>query len=166
LSWIYLPKSFVAYRREKSYHIYVDKHWIQRVSRRRDYWKLVYTFWLFVFLNFFVEMGKISLFSLGGQDRYFGLKVDLPEAFYANKLSGKRYIKIWVDRFNNIVINDQTIKKEVEIYEKLNEQNLIDPKAIPMIIADKECRTKIIERIVMMIKYTGYRKIIFKTYPD
>jgi len=45
-----------------------------------------------------------------------GLKVDLPEAQKIQKLPGKRHVTtIWVDRFNNTVIDDMTVKKVTEL---------------------------------------------------
>ncbi|RMG61328.1 MAG: biopolymer transporter ExbD, partial [Calditrichaeota bacterium] len=43
--------------------------------------------------------------------QYTGLKVELPEAVKIEKLPSKRHVStIWIDRFNNIVIDDVTVK--------------------------------------------------------
>ena len=57
---------------------------------------------------------------------YTGLKVELPEAVKIQKLPSKRHVStIWIDKANNIVIDDISVKDVTKleniVWNKLNE---------------------------------------------
>jgi len=57
---------------------------------------------------------------------YTGLKVELPEALKIQKLPSKNHVStIWIDKANNVVIDDVTVKDvsnlENIVWNKLNE---------------------------------------------
>ncbi|NIT59966.1 MAG: biopolymer transporter ExbD, partial [Aliifodinibius sp.] len=57
---------------------------------------------------------------------YTGLKVELPEAVKIEKLPSRRHVStIWIDKLNNVVIDDVTVKDVSKIeniaWNKLNE---------------------------------------------
>jgi biopolymer transport protein ExbD len=68
-----------------------------------------------------------------------GLKVDLPEAQKIQKLPGKRHVTtIWVDRFNNTVIDDVTVKKVTELRNLVYNKLVNDPQLIVSLRVDKD----------------------------
>ncbi len=68
-----------------------------------------------------------------------GLKVDLPEAQKIQKLPGKRHVTtIWVDRFNNTVIDDMTVKKVTELRNLVYNKLVGDPQLIVSLRVDKD----------------------------
>jgi biopolymer transport protein ExbD len=68
-----------------------------------------------------------------------GLKVDLPEAQKIQKLPGKRHVTtIWVDRFNNTVIDDVTVKKVTELRNLVYNKLVDDPQLIVSLRVDKD----------------------------
>jgi biopolymer transport protein ExbD len=68
-----------------------------------------------------------------------GLKVDLPEAQKIQKLPGKRHVTtIWVDRFNNTVIDDVTVKKITDLRTIVYNKLVDDPQLIVSLRVDKD----------------------------
>ena len=68
-----------------------------------------------------------------------GLKVDLPEAQKIQKLPGKRHVStIWVDRFNNTVIDDVTVKKITDLRTIVYNKLVDDPQLIVSLRVDKD----------------------------
>lgn len=68
-----------------------------------------------------------------------GLKVDLPEAQKIQKLPGKRHVTtIWVDRFNNTVIDDVTVKKITDLRTLVYNKLVDDPQLIVSLRVDKD----------------------------
>jgi len=68
-----------------------------------------------------------------------GLKVDLPEAQKIQKLPGKRHVTtIWVDRFNNTVIDDVTVKKVTDLRTLVYNKLVDDPQLIVSLRVDKD----------------------------
>ena len=166
MSWIYLPKTLHQFRQEKHNVSIFEKRLISRKQRKRDYWSLFYTLWLFVFLIFAVRTATITLAVVGAKYTK-GLLVSLPEIDDAEYIKGHNdKIDIYIDRFNNIVIDSQTMKNWQNIYDTLNHMFYANANGIPVIIADKECSAKYIELIIMSLRYTGFKKVVFKTYSD
>ena len=166
MSWIYLPKTLHQFRQEKHNVSIFEKRLISRKQRRREYWSLFYTLWLFVFLIFAVRIGTITLAVVGAKYSK-GLRVILPEiddADYITNLDDR--IDIYIDRFKYTVINNKTMKNWQNLYDILNNLYYKNPNGIPVIIADKDCEAKYIELIIMSLRYTGFQKVIFKTYSN
>ena len=68
-----------------------------------------------------------------------GLKVDLPEAQKIQKLPGKRHVTtIWVDRFNNTVIDDRTVKNITDLRTIVYDKLVKDPQLIVSLRVDKD----------------------------
>jgi len=68
-----------------------------------------------------------------------GLKVELPEAQKIQKLPGKRHVTtIWVDRFNNTVIDDVTVKKITDLRTIVYNKLVDDPQLIVSLRVDKD----------------------------
>jgi biopolymer transport protein ExbD len=68
-----------------------------------------------------------------------GLKVDLPLAQKIQKLPGKRHVTtIWVDRFNNTVIDDVTVKKITDMRTIVYNKLVVDPQLIVSLRVDKD----------------------------
>ena len=61
---------------------------------------------------------------------YTGLKVELPEAVKIQKLPSKRHVStIWIDKANNVVIDDVTIR-DVANLENIVENKLLEDKQL------------------------------------
>ncbi|MEJ2050206.1 MAG: biopolymer transporter ExbD [Calditrichota bacterium] len=68
-----------------------------------------------------------------------GLKVDLPEAQKIQKLPGKRHVTtIWVDRFNNTVIDDRTVKNITDLRSIVYDKLVKDPQLIVSLRVDRD----------------------------
>ncbi len=97
---------------------------------------------------------------------YQGLKVNLPEAAKIEKLPTKRHVTtIWVDRFNNTVIDDVTIKKVTNlrtiVYTKLVE----DPQLIVSLRVDKGADMGIITDIQQELRKANALRINYSALP-
>lgn len=61
---------------------------------------------------------------------YTGLKVDLPEAVKIQKLPSKRHVStIWIDKANNVVIDDVTVR-DVSNLKNIVENKLFEDKQL------------------------------------
>jgi biopolymer transport protein ExbD len=159
-TWTYLPqtKSY-RFKPVSRYHDFGNLE-IRRI-KRRDYWSLFYTMWFFLFITFTMKMGQISAFALGGRKPYSGLKVMLPEIRNTIYLiHHNNYLKIWIDRFGNIVINDNTIKNNYQLFNVLQEFNNNHAPA-PVLYIDVEVKMEIVNEVILNIKKSGYKEIIF-----
>jgi biopolymer transport protein ExbD len=97
---------------------------------------------------------------------YQGLKVTLPEASRIEKLPGKRHVTtIWVDRFNNAVIDDVTIKNVANlrtiVYTKLVE----DPQIVVSLRVDKEADMGMITDIQQELRKANALRINYSALP-
>ncbi len=97
---------------------------------------------------------------------YQGLKVNLPEAAKIEKLPTKRHVTtIWVDRFNNTVIDDVTVKKVTNlrtiVYTKLVE----DPQLIVSLRVDKGADMGIITDIQQELRKANALRINYSALP-
>ncbi len=95
-----------------------------------------------------------------------GLKVNLPEAAKIEKLPTKRHVTtIWVDRFNNTVIDDVTVKKVTNlrtiVYTKLVE----DPQLIVSLRVDKGADMGIITDIQQELRKANALRINYSALP-
>ncbi len=97
---------------------------------------------------------------------YTGLKVELPEAVKVQKLATKRHVStIWVDRFNNIVIDDVSVKKVSDlrmiVYNKLVE----DKQLIISLRIDKEADMGIVTDIHQELRKANALRINYSAIP-
>lgn len=98
--------------------------------------------------------------------QYTGLKVDLPEAVKIQKLPSKRHVStIWIDKANNVVIDDVSVKDinklENIVWNKLNE----DKQLIFSLKVDREADMgKVIDVQQQLRKANGLR-INYSTLP-
>jgi biopolymer transport protein ExbD len=97
---------------------------------------------------------------------YQGLKVSLPEAAKIEKLPGKRHVTtIWVDRFNNAVIDDVTFKQVTDlrtiVYNKLVE----DPQIIVSLRVDREADMGMINDIQQELRKANALRINYSALP-
>jgi biopolymer transport protein ExbD len=97
---------------------------------------------------------------------YQGLKVSLPEAAKIEKLPSKRHVTtIWVDRFNNAVIDDVTFKQVTDlrtiVYNKLVE----DPQIIVSLRVDKAADMGMITDIQQELRKANALRINYSALP-
>lgn len=98
--------------------------------------------------------------------QYTGLKVTLPEAEKIQKLPTKRHVTtIWVDRFNNVVIDDVTVKNihnlRTIVYNKL----VKDPQLIVSLRVDKDADMGIVTDIQQELRKANALKINYSAVP-
>jgi biopolymer transport protein ExbD len=98
---------------------------------------------------------------------YQGLKVNLPEAQKIEKLPGKRHVTtIWVDRFNNAVIDDVTVKKVTDlrtiVYNKLVE----DPQIIVSLRVDENADMGMVTDIQQELRKANALRINYSAIPS
>ncbi len=89
-----------------------------------------------------------------------GLKVSLPEASKIEKLPTKRHVTtIWVDRFNNAVIDDVSIKKLTELRTIVYNKLVDDPQLIVSLRVDKRADMGIVTDIQQELRKAQALKI-------
>ncbi len=97
---------------------------------------------------------------------YTGLKVNLPEAMKIEKLPSRRHVTtIWVDRFNNVVIDDVTVKKVTDlrtiVWNKLAE----DPQLIVSLKVDKDADMGMITDIQQELRKANALRVNYSAIP-
>lgn len=97
---------------------------------------------------------------------YQGLKVTLPEASRIEKLPGKRHVTtIWVDRFNNAVIDDVTIKNVANLRNIVYSKLVEDPQIVVSLRVDKEADMGMITDIQQELRKANALRINYSALP-
>ncbi len=99
--------------------------------------------------------------------QYTGLKVSLPEASKIEKLPvTKRHVTtIWVDRFNNAVIDDVTVKKVTDLRTIVYNKLVNDPQLIVSLRVDKEAEMGMINDIQQELRKANALKVNYSAIP-
>ena len=97
---------------------------------------------------------------------FTGLKVSLPEASKIEKLPTKRHVTtIWVDRFNNIVDDDVTVKQVTELRTIVYNKLAADPQLIVSLRVDKDADMGIISDIQQELRKANALRINYSALP-
>lgn len=97
---------------------------------------------------------------------YTGLKVNLPDASKIEKLPTKRHVTtIWVDRFNNIVIDDVTVKKVGTLRTTVWNKLAADPQLIVSLRVDKNADMGIINDIEQELRKANALRVNYSALP-
>lgn len=97
---------------------------------------------------------------------YQGLKVTLPEASRIEKLPGKRHVTtIWVDRFNNAVIDDVTIKNIANLRNIVYTKLVEDPQIVVSLRVDKQADMGMITDIQQELRKANALRINYSALP-
>ncbi|RMH63220.1 MAG: biopolymer transporter ExbD [Calditrichaeota bacterium] len=99
--------------------------------------------------------------------QYSGLKVKLPEAAKVQKLKvSKRHIStIWVDKNNNVVMDDIPVKN-IKTLRNLAYQKLVaDPQLIISIKADKLAKMSIINDVHQELRKANTLRVNYSALP-
>jgi len=92
--------------------------------------------------------------------QYTGLKVELPEAVKIKKLPSKRHVStIWVDRFNNVVIDDVSVKNTDNLHTIVYNKIAADPQLLISLKVDKEADMGIITDIQQELRKANALRI-------
>jgi len=92
--------------------------------------------------------------------QYTGLKVDLPEAVKIKKLPSKRHVStIWVDRFNNVVIDDVSVKNTGSLRNIVYNKLAADPQLLISLKVDKQADMGIITDIQQELRKANALRI-------
>lgn len=98
--------------------------------------------------------------------QYTGLKVNLPEAEKIQKLPTKRHVTtIWVDRFNNVVIDDVTVKNIHDLRTIVYNKLVNDPQLIVSLRVDKDADMGIISDIQQELRKANALKVNYSALP-
>lgn len=99
--------------------------------------------------------------------QYQGLKVSLPEASKVEKLPTKRHVTtIWVDRFNNTVIDDVSIKKVTDLRTVVYNKLVEDPQLIVSLRVDSRADMGIVTDIQQELRKANALKINYSALPQ
>ncbi len=97
---------------------------------------------------------------------YQGLKVKLPEAAKIEKLPTKRHVTtIWVDRFNNTVIDDISIKKITDLRNVVYNKLVEDPQLIVSLRVDEAADMGIVTDIQQELRKANALRINYSALP-
>ena len=95
-----------------------------------------------------------------------GLKVSLPEASKIEKLPGKRHVTtIWVDRFNNSVIDDVSIKKLTDLRSIVYNKIVDDPQLIVSLRVDLRADMGVVNDIQQELRKAQALRINYSALP-
>ena len=95
-----------------------------------------------------------------------GLKVNLPEASRIEKLPTKRHVTtIWVDRFNNSVIDDVSIKKLTDLRTIVYNKLVDDPQLIVSLRVDHRADMGIVSDIQQELRKANSLRINYSALP-
>ena len=98
--------------------------------------------------------------------QYTGLKVVLPEASKIEKLPTKRHVTtIWVDRFNNVVIDDVTVKPVSSLRTTVWNKLAADPQLIVSLRVDKDADMGIITDIQQELRKANALRVNYSALP-
>ena len=156
---IYLPKSRASYLKQYSYGHYYGNRF-----KREEYWKLMNSFLLFMFLIFAVRIGLIIASTGGSIAKRQPLKITAPEAISTKNIERSKYtFRIYIDRINNLVIDDKTIKSEKELIKVLDKYYNKIGNYKPYLWVDEGTEMWFVENVIRTIKKVGYEEITFFT---
>ncbi len=97
---------------------------------------------------------------------YTGLKVELPEASKIEKLPTKRHVTtIWIDRFNNVVIDDVTVKKITELRTIVWNKLANDPQLIVSLRVDKDADMGIVTDVQQELRKANALRVNYSAIP-
>ncbi len=97
---------------------------------------------------------------------YTGLKVELPEASKIEKLPTKRHVTtIWIDRFNNVVIDDVTVKKITELRTIVWNKLANDPQVIVSLRVDKDADMGIVTDVQQELRKANALRVNYSAIP-
>jgi biopolymer transport protein ExbD len=99
--------------------------------------------------------------------QYQGLKVSLPEASKVEKLPTKRHVTtIWVDRFNNTVIDDVSFKKITDLRTRVSNKLIDDPQLIVSLKVDERADMGIVTDIQQELRKAKALRINYSALPQ
>ncbi len=99
--------------------------------------------------------------------QYTGLKVNLPEAAKIEKLPTKRHVTtIWIDRFNNVVIDDVTVKNIHDLRTIVYNKLVADPQLIVSLRVDKDADMGIVTDVQQELRKANALRINYSALPS
>jgi len=99
--------------------------------------------------------------------QYSGLQVKLPEAVKIQKLdvSNRHVSTIWVDKENNVVLDDVTVKNVKNLRNLAYQKRSVDPQLVISLKADKLARMKIINEVQQELRKASALRINYSAIP-
>ncbi len=99
--------------------------------------------------------------------QYSGLQVKLPDAVKIQKLdvSNRHVATIWVDKENNVVLNDIIVKNVKNLRNLAYQLRSKDPQLVISLKADKMARMKIINDVQQELRKASALRINYAAIP-
>ncbi len=142
------------------------KYHQNRLFKRSINQHLIYTLFFWFFLLFSLRVGSIAFFGMvpGKGPKYGGLSIRLPNIDQYHVFSGKskRTIFIWIDRNNEIAINNNNfgiIDLKYILMSKYSNRGY--RRAVFRI--DQETKMEVFNKLIVILRKIGINKFIFVT---
>ncbi len=99
--------------------------------------------------------------------QYSGLQVKLPEAVKIQKLdvSNRHVSTIWVDKENNVVLDDVTVKNIKDLRNLAYQKRSVDPQLVISLKADKLAKMKIINEVQQELRKASALRLNYSAIP-
>ncbi|HFE65218.1 hypothetical protein B1H10_01905 [candidate division KSB1 bacterium 4484_188] len=99
--------------------------------------------------------------------QYAGLKVELPEASKIEKLpvTNRHVSTIWIDRFNNIVIDDITVKNIHSLRTTIWNKLAADPQLIISFKVDKNADMGVLNDVQQECRQANALRVNYSALP-
>ena len=122
--------------------------------------------WILFAMSIAGRLGMVIDQLIISVPKYAGLKVSLPETVNCEPLKNqKSHMKIWVDRFNNMVIFDKSIRDLSTLQELISDETKESQKIIPLLVIDERADAIMVNRIIIELQYLGFNNIYFQSLP-
>jgi len=164
--WTRLPQtnSYYFYPTSK-YHQY-GRLWIRRI-KRKDYWNLAYTMWLFIFLTFVAKIGLGMILPIQDIGSYratiFSKNISLPYAEMAHNIPSSNHVThISFDSHKIVKFNGHQCGLE-DLQSLLSEAINNDPQTIINLIIDKDLEMSDVKKLLKEINSLGKIRINLMT---
>jgi biopolymer transport protein ExbD len=114
---------------------------------------------IFMLLIFFMVATVIKQFS--------GLKVDLPDAVKIQKIEGsKRHVvSVWIDKEDNVVCDDVTIKEITDLRNIVYNKLVINPQIQIALKGDREAKMEFIDKVHQELRKASALKVHYFATP-
>ena len=99
--------------------------------------------------------------------QYSGLQVKLPEAEKVEKLEvSKRHVAtIWVDRDNNVVMNDITVKDTKNLRNLAYQRMVENPQTVVSLKVDKDAKMRMVNEVHQELRKASALRVNYSAIP-
>jgi biopolymer transport protein ExbD len=99
--------------------------------------------------------------------QFSGLKVDLPDAVKIQKIEGsKRHVvSVWIDKEDNVVCDDVTIKEITDLRNIVYNKLVINPQIQIALKGDREAKMEFIDKVHQELRKASALKVHYFATP-